>query len=216
MKPKTDTDLNFLTAVERGEVVSQSTLAQRLGIAVGLINALLKRAVNKGYVKVRQAPYKRYAYYLTAKGFAEKSRLVGEYLESSLQFFRLARLEYSEIFQRVRSARQENLVLAGDGELAEIALLSANAEGVRLRAIIDPASNQEYRHGVPILKSLDLLDTPPDVVILTASKEPQRLYEELRTANPSLAIQVPALLRITPRPDEQGAPAGMPETTKEV
>jgi DNA-binding MarR family transcriptional regulator len=216
MKPKTDTDLNFLTAVERGEVVSQSTLAQRLGIAVGLINALLKRAVNKGYVKVRQAPYKRYAYYLTAKGFAEKSRLVGEYLESSLQFFRLARLEYSEIFQRVRTMRQENLVLAGDGELAEIALLSANAEGVRPRAIIDPASNQEYRHGVPILKSLDLLDTPPDVVILTASKEPQRLYEELRTANPSLAIQVPALLRITPRPDEQGVPAGMPETTKEA
>ncbi|WP_428248620.1 hypothetical protein [Ferrovibrio sp.] len=215
MKPKTDTDLNFLSAVERGEVVSQSTLAQRLGIAVGLINALLKRAVGKGYVKVRQAPYKRYAYYLTAKGFAEKSRLVGEYLESSLQFFRLARLEYSEIFQRARGSRLENLVLAGDGELAEIALLSANAEGLRVWAIIDPASNQERRHGVPILKSLDLLETAPDAVILTASKEPQRLYEALRAANPSLAIQAPALLRITLQHGEQTLPSSSFEIPKE-
>lgn len=211
MKPKSDTDLSFLSAVERGEVVSQSTLAQRLGIAVGLINALLKRAVSKGYVKVRQAPYKRYAYYLTAKGFAEKSRLVGEYLETSLHFFRLARLEYSELFQRARNARLETLVLAGDGELAEIALLAAAAEGVRLRAIIDPASNQERRHGLPVLKSLDLLDMPPDAVILTAAREPQRLYEELRAANPSLVIQAPALLRITLRQGEQSASAGAPE-----
>src|SRR3990170_4419518 len=95
-------ELEFLTAVERGDVVTQRSLSKRIGVAVGLINALIKRSMVKGYVKARQAPYKRYAYYLTPEGFAEKSRLVGEYLQSSLEFFRKARTQYAEIFQSTR------------------------------------------------------------------------------------------------------------------
>ena len=75
------TELDILAALESGEVVTQMTLAKRVGVAVGLINALIKRGMRKGYVKARSAPYKRYAYYLTPKGFAEKSRW------QSLQFF---------------------------------------------------------------------------------------------------------------------------------
>ena len=47
--------------------------------------------MKKGFVKAKAAPYKRYAYYLTPKGFNEKSRLVAQYLEVSLDFFRTAR-----------------------------------------------------------------------------------------------------------------------------
>ena len=50
-------------------------LKHELGVSVGLINTLIKRAVKKGLVKVREAPYKRYAYYLTPHGFAKKVRL---------------------------------------------------------------------------------------------------------------------------------------------
>jgi DNA-binding MarR family transcriptional regulator len=86
-------EIEFLTSLEEGTVISQMTLSQRINVSVGLINALIKRAVRKGYVKVKSAPYKRYAYYLTPKGFAEKSRLVAQYLEISLGFFRQARQE---------------------------------------------------------------------------------------------------------------------------
>src|SRR3546814_3103683 len=87
-------------AIERGEVVTQVALKQRIGVSVGLINALLKRSVHKGYVKVRKVPYRRYAYYLTPQGFGEKSRLVAKYLETSLSFFREARSQYAELFER--------------------------------------------------------------------------------------------------------------------
>src|SRR3546814_4310673 len=59
-------------------------------------SALLKRCAAKGLVKIQNAPARRYAYYLTPKGFAEKSRLVAEYLETSLHFFRGARSQYEE------------------------------------------------------------------------------------------------------------------------
>lgn len=98
---KSDADLALLTAVERGEVVTQQMLKQELGVSVGLINALVKRAVIKGLVKVREAPYKRYAYYLTPSGFVEKSRMVAEYLDYSLQLYREARDQYVEIFREI-------------------------------------------------------------------------------------------------------------------
>ena len=81
-KSKVQTEIDFLASLEGGEVSSQTSLAGRISVSAGLVNALVKRAVQKGYVKMRKAPYRRYAYYLTPKGFAEKSRLVAKYLDT--------------------------------------------------------------------------------------------------------------------------------------
>ena len=69
--------LNLLNSVDDG-AQSQRRIAEELGIALGLVNAYLKRCIKKGLVKVSQAPARRYAYYLTPEGFAEKSRLTVE------------------------------------------------------------------------------------------------------------------------------------------
>ena len=57
--------LEMLNQIERDSGVTQRHLAQELGIALGLTNAYLKRCVKKGYVKIRQVPLNRYAYYVT-------------------------------------------------------------------------------------------------------------------------------------------------------
>src|SRR5215468_444390 len=84
--------LGLLNSVDDG-AQSQRRIAEELGIALGLVNAYLKRCVKKGLVKVSEAPARRYAYYLTPKGFSEKSRLTVEYLSASFSFFRQARAE---------------------------------------------------------------------------------------------------------------------------
>ena len=115
------TEIELLAALERREVVTQPALAKRLSISVGMVNALLKRAVRKGLVKARAAPYKRWAYYLTLEGFEEKSRLVARYLDSSLAFFRMARREYRLLFLGGRRMGFRRFVLVGRGEVADIA-----------------------------------------------------------------------------------------------
>src|SRR5436190_22361295 len=82
--------LHLLNSVDDG-AQSQRRIAEELGIALGLVNAYLKRCVKKGFVKVSQAPARRYAYYLTPNGFAEKSRLTVQYLSDSFAFFRQAK-----------------------------------------------------------------------------------------------------------------------------
>src|ERR1039458_244709 len=84
--------LGLLESVERDGAQSQRKLAADLGIALGLVNAYLKRCVTKGLVKMSEVPTRRYAYYLTPKGFAEKSRLTVDYLASTLVFFRRAQI----------------------------------------------------------------------------------------------------------------------------
>src|ERR1700722_9988834 len=121
---------------------NQRKLARQIGISVGLVNALVHRAVRKGLIKIKEAPARRYAYYLTPKGFAEKSRLVAEYLDVSLTFFRAARQEYGDVFARCVAAGKTSVILCGAGELAEIATLAANEAGVAVIGVFDQETNQ--------------------------------------------------------------------------
>ena len=96
---KGEITLKVLNAVHRDDAVTQRNLAKDLGVALGIANAVLKRCVEKGLVKVRHTPARRYAYYLTPQGFSEKSRLTARYLSNSLRFFREARVQFIEIFR---------------------------------------------------------------------------------------------------------------------
>src|SRR6266487_6085269 len=95
--------LGLLQAVERESGQSQRRLAAELGIALGLVNIYLKRCVNKGLLKMAQAPARRYAYYLTPQGFAEKARLTLEYMSYSFELFRRARADCASVFEAARS-----------------------------------------------------------------------------------------------------------------
>ncbi|MFN3622683.1 MAG: hypothetical protein ACK4TP_01340 [Hyphomicrobium sp.] len=209
---KADADLELLTAVEKGEVVTQQMLKQELGVSVGLINALVKRAVVKGLVKVREAPYKRYAYYLTPSGFVEKSRMVAEYLDYSLRLYREARDQYAEIFRALRlSGRDRGIVLVGGGDLAEIAVLVATNEEVSLLGIVEPGSNVEKRFGVRVVPSLKDLGDGVEAAIVTTLTTPQETYEALLKELPSGQIFAPKILRITPNRTELLASASEDE-----
>ena len=193
---KSNWELEFLTAIERGEVVTQMTLRKRIGVSIGLINAMLKRGIRNGYVKARKAPFKRYAYCVTPKGFSEKSRLLAIHLHNSLTFFRVARSEYADIFARARTEGQTRLVLMGSGELAEIAILAAWGEGFTPLALIDSESNQDKHFGVRVIRSLEEIGSC-DAVVITDSRTPQESYEDMRERLPEAQVLAPALLKIT-------------------
>src|SRR5689334_13083019 len=95
--------LRVLDAVESDPAITQRSVANELGIALGLANAYLKRCVRKGLVKVAQVPSRRYAYFLTPQGFAEKSRLTAEYLSHSFSFLRRAREQFVALFAEASS-----------------------------------------------------------------------------------------------------------------
>ena len=168
--PEADKDkilLGLLESVERNGGQSQRHLASELGIALGLVNAYLKRCVKKGLVKVAHAPARRYAYYLTPQGFAEKSRLTIEYLTYSFSFFRQARADCA----RTLASAQENgwgrIALAGISDLAEIAVICAVESGIAIVAVVDAEASSATFMGAPVVRSFDAIADKADAVIVT-------------------------------------------------
>lgn len=180
---------------ERG-AVDQRTLARQIGISVGLLNALIHRAVRKGLIKIKEAPARRYAYYVTPKGFAEKSRLAAEYLDYSLSFFRAARQEYSDIFARCAAIGQRRIILCGVGELAEIAVLAASGLSVELLAIFDQQVDHVRICGLPIVRDLSAIGTDV-ILIVTEGRKPQELYNLLVGVVSAGRVFAPSFLRVS-------------------
>ena len=169
--------LNLLSSVDDG-AQSQRRIAEELGIALGLVNAYLRRCVKKGLVKVNQAPARRYAYYLTPQGFAEKSRLTVEYLSSSFSFFRQAKADCGNVFELAKRRNFQNLVLSGKSDLAEIAILSAVDCGVSIAAVVDQNANQTLFVGKQVVSDYGRLTVPFDAVVVTALIDGRRAFDE--------------------------------------
>src|SRR5574340_577295 len=84
-------EFGLLEELAQDPDMTQSTLAARLGVAVGTVNWYLKRLVAKGYVKVKRAERRKLRYILTAEGLALRTRLTIDYISNSFNLYRLVR-----------------------------------------------------------------------------------------------------------------------------
>lgn len=191
--------LALLNAVEENEHLTQRGAAQHMGIALGMVNAYLKRCIKKGYVKITQAPANRYAYYLTPQGFAEKSRLTGEYLSTSFNFFRNARKSCSDVLALCSSHGHRKVTLVGAGDVAEIVLLCSREFDIELSGVVVFDENVTDFLGLKCFASLDDVDQD-DVFILTDFTRPQELYEQMRQTFGEDQIYAPLILGISRSP----------------
>ncbi len=187
--------LELLNAVHENAQVSQRSLAGELGIALGLTNAYLKRCVRKGLVKVAHAPANRYAYYLTPKGFAEKSRLTASYLKRSFNFYREARSQCDAALALCAAQSWRNIALAGAGELAEIALLCSLQHDVEIVGLVDAGGTENSFMHIPLAR--DFAGLPDiDAVLLTDSAHPQRTFDGLAQSIAPERVLTPPLLGV--------------------
>ena len=194
---ETEITLGLLNAVEDNSSVTQRSVASELGIALGLANAYLKRCINKGFIKVTQAPANRYAYYLTPQGFAEKSRLTARYLSISFNFFREARRECSDMIETCHSNGWRNIAFCGNSDLVEIAMLCANDFPITLVGVI--GSHHTAENNSANLQMFPDIDSaaPLDAVIITDLDTPQETFDRLVKKIPQERILAPKFANIS-------------------
>lgn len=191
--------LDLLNSVERDGGQSQRRLASELGIALGLVNAYLRRCMRKGLVKATEAPARRYVYYLTPQGFAEKSRLTFEYLSVSFDFFRRAKAECSAVFTTAAERGYRRVALAGICDLAEIAMICALDSGVKVTAVVDGKSALAHFVGVPVFASFDAVIGECDVVLVTDLQRAAEFAEQASAAFGAERVLAPRLILPPPR-----------------
>lgn len=192
--------LGLLNAVGENSSLTQRSIASDLDIALGLANAYLKRCVRKGLIKVQQVPRNRYAYYLTPRGFAEKSRLTSTYLSISFNFFREARRQCAEVCEHAAQMGWKRVALVGCSDIAEIATLCAREYGIEIAGIVDTlpdsADKREYA-GLPVVGNLSDLGNKVQAVFVTNTENPQQVFDELSKSIPNNRILTIALLNVS-------------------
>lgn len=134
MDTATDTtrEMSLLEQIEHDPDVNQSTLAARLGVAVGTINWHIKRFIAKGYVKVKRAERRKLRYIITPEGIAFRARLTVDYINQSMILYRNTRQRVSEHLNAVRQAGFDSVRILGDGDLAEIIRLTCIEHGIQI------------------------------------------------------------------------------------
>ncbi len=187
--------LELLDAVGKQSNVSQRHLAHHLGVALGLANSYLKRCIRKGFIKITEVPANRYLYYLTPKGFAEKSRLTAKYLASSLEFYRKAGESCLRLFGQCQGCGWKRILLCGRSDLAEIAALRAQEMEIEIVGVYDPHAESRRMAGGMVWRTFKELP-PFDVCILTDLNAPILAFEHLRGLVEQEKILVPDILNL--------------------
>lgn len=201
--------LGVLDAVERDATVSQRTISRELGIALGLANAYLKRCIRKGLIRIQQVPRRRYIYYLTPQGFAEKTRLTGEYLSSSFNFFRQAREQMFDVMGQCAERGWRRIAFAGISELAEVGTICGHDLDVELIAVIAPGSTKETFCGLPVCDSLEDAGEV-DAIIVTSLTDSADTYRSAQAVIGAERTFAPALVKLalrTTEPEPSGCEA---------
>jgi DNA-binding MarR family transcriptional regulator len=97
-------ELNLLEQIEANPDITQASLADQLGVAVGTVNWHIKRLIDKGALKVKRAQRKKLRYIITPNGIALRARLTVEYIEWSLLLYRKTRQRVSDLLSQARDA----------------------------------------------------------------------------------------------------------------
>lgn len=171
--------LQILDELSNNDSLTQRDLSDRLGIALGLVNSYIKNLVAKGYLTVKAIPTKRFAYYLTPKGFAEKTKLTYDLLHDYTRIYREARRNFTQLFHELQTNGVKRIVFAGADEVAEIAYITLQETNLKLVEVVDPDKAGEMFFGRLITPLSGLQKIKYDSIVVTSYLKREAMRQTL-------------------------------------
>jgi DNA-binding MarR family transcriptional regulator len=171
--------LQILDELAKNDNLTQRDLSNRLGIALGLVNSYVRHLIAKGYITVKAIPPKRYGYYLTPKGFMEKTRLACNLLQDYTRIYREAKSNYRTIFHALENSGTTQIIFAGVDEVAEFAFITMQETSLHLVGMVDTEHVGE-KFLEFVIQPLPAIKTQPyDRILVTSYVRRKQLLELL-------------------------------------
>jgi DNA-binding MarR family transcriptional regulator len=174
-------ELQLLAEVERLPKINQRDLSKRLGIALGMTNILLHNLVQKGYVRITEAGWRRWIYNLTPDGITRKFNLTLAYIN---QFFD----QYGKIRETLRNElalhplnAESRVAMYGNGEFAELVYLGLREMGIEEIDVFNRLNGTETKFlGKPVINLGSLDSTDYDRVVIATMASADSLRKTVR------------------------------------
>jgi DNA-binding MarR family transcriptional regulator len=174
--------LQILDELSKDDALTQRDISSRLGIALGLANSYIKNLISKGFITVKSIPPRRYAYFLTPKGFTEKTRLTYDLLHDYTRIYREARNNLKKIFNEIEADGVRRVVFAGADEVAEIAYISLHETKLKLAGVVDDELAGKKFFGRDIRRIDDIAGMTYDCIVVTSYLKREKIYRHLEGA----------------------------------
>jgi DNA-binding MarR family transcriptional regulator len=171
--------LQLLDEISKGGPLSQRDLSRKLNVALGLVNSYLKNLVSKGYITIKEIPANRYTYYLTPKGFTEKTRLTYHHLHNYNAIYKEARRDFRRLFNALEEEGIKRIVFAGVDEVADIAYLSLQEFDIELAGVFDDAKEGSKFFRKVVMPYKEIHNTDFDRVVLSTFFRREEVYQGL-------------------------------------
>jgi len=163
--------LRLLDEFTKEPEISQRALAGRIGIALGLVNAYIKRLYKKGHIKIKTLPRNRIKYIITPKGFTEKARLTYTYINYSIQYFREIRLNIERTYVKMIAEGITTILLWGDGELAELCFISTRGLPLRIVGVVAEEKVDNGFFGYNVFTVDDICALDYDAILVSSTDD---------------------------------------------
>lgn len=167
-------ELKILKHVEQTPRLNNRIAAAKLGCSVKLAHELLKKMVDRGLLHVKKHHSRRWDYFLTGHGIAEKARLTYEFIDFSMHFYNEARKQSSRVCKEIADSGKKRVAIVGCGDLAEITYLGIKEWNLEL---VEVFANDAYNflgHKVKPLSELPNSVSEAIIICLYDAKNPMK------------------------------------------
>ena len=179
----------ILDAFDAEPRISQRSLSRRLGIALGLTNLLIRRLVQKGWVRMVGIKPRRVRYLLTPTGISEKARMSQAAFQNAVNRYRVARDRIQTAFMRLSAEWPETdgsrkILFYGTGEVAEIGYICLQDTDFDLIGAIDDDERPRF-FDLPVYSRESLTNGllsshPSTKLIVMSTGSTERIGSELK------------------------------------
>ena len=142
---------------------SQRSLANELGIALGLTNLLVRVLVKRGLVRVVKLQANQVKYLLTPAGLAMRAKVSQRKFQEAVRFYSDARdrvrLRLRELAKDTSASGERRLVFFGANQVAEIAWVCLQETDFHLVGVVDN-DPQSHLRMAPVYPASSLAPGP--------------------------------------------------------
>lgn len=141
-------EYSLLNEIAHDSMVTQASLSNRLGIAVGSVNWYIKRLINRGWIKVSHLNRTRLKYDLTPEGMTIFTQRAYLYARDSLKVYSDLRKKAKSLAAELKRKGIDQAYIEGDDEAVDILRLTCIEAGIRLsespNGVILKVAGQDY------------------------------------------------------------------------
>ncbi len=172
-------ELEILEKIENNGHLTQRDLSKEVGIALGLVNHLLRKMVKKGWIKIKNIDAKRIRYLITPEGAREKSSLLYKRVEGTIHFYLEAKRVIKDKVIHLKNEGIEDVSIYGINHISEVLFIVLKELELELAYVVDDNREGDVWFGYTIVNMDEFLKSNANVLILASfdKKEIDTFYK---------------------------------------